>query len=147
MPIVGTTSVFNTGRDCTIVVIHPLIGQVQLDNVTGFEAKQDTVKLKSNRLDGVKMLADLPDGWSGSLNVDRGTPSLDSLMALIEAAWIDQGVYNNATMYQYITEIGGVQTTWIYDNVALSLDDSGNWQPDAITKQKLGFQANRRRQV
>lgn len=147
MPIAQTQGNFNTGRDCTIVVIHPIYGQVQLDNVTGFEAKQDTVKLKSNRLDGVKMLADLPDGWSGSLNVDRGTPSLDSLMANIEAAWIDQGVYNNATMYQYITEIGGAQTTWIYDNVALSLDDSGNWQPDAITKQKLGFQANRRRQV
>lgn len=147
MPIQQTEGVFSTGRDVTVVLIHPLFGQIQLDNVTGFEAKQDTVKLKSNRLDGVKMLADLPDGWSGSLNVDRGTPSLDILTANIESAWIDQGSYSNAVMYQYVTEVGGGHTTWVYDNVALSLDDAGNWQPDAITKQKLGFTANRRRAV
>lgn len=147
IPIQNTQGWFNTGRDVTVVLIHPIFGQVQLNNVTGFEAKQDTVKLKSNRLDGVKMLADLPDGWSGSLMVDRGTPALDTLMAQIEAAWIDQGVYNCATMYEYITEVGGSQSTWIFDNVALSLDDAGNYQPDAIVKQKIGFQANRRREV
>ncbi len=138
---------FSTGRDCTVVLIHPMYGQVQLDNVTGFDAKQEVVKLKARRLDGIKMNADLPDGWNGSLDVDRGTPALDTLMAQIESAWIDFGAYANATLYQYITEVGGVQTTWIYDNVAISLDNAGTWQPDQITKQKLGFTANRRRQI
>jgi len=147
MPISNTNGIFSTGRDISIVLQHPVFGQVQLNNITGFEAKQDTVKLKSNRLDGVKMLADLPDGWSGSLMVDRGSPALDTLMAQMEAAWIDQGSYNCATMYQYVTEVGGSQSVFIYDNVALSLDDAGNYQPDAIVKQKLGFTANRRRQV
>lgn len=147
MPITNTQGSFSTGRDCQIVIIHPLYGQVQLDNVTGFEVKQDVVKLKSNRLDGVKMLADLPDGWTGTLSVDRGSPSFDILMTQIEAAWIDAGIYTNATMYQYVAEVGGSQSVYIYDNVALSLDDAGNWQPDAITKQKLGFSANRRRVI
>src|SRR4051794_30911345 len=101
MPISGTNGTFSTGRDVSILIIHPIFGQVQLDNVTGFDAKQDTVKLKSNRLDGIKMLADLPDGWSGSVNVDRGSPAFDTLAAQIEAAWLDQGSYSNATMYQY----------------------------------------------
>lgn len=144
MPITGTNGTFSTGRDCSIVLVHPIFGQVQLDNVTGFDAKQDTVKLKSNRLDGVKMLADLPDGWSGSLNVDRGSPAFDIFTAQMESAWIDQGQYSNATMYQFITEVGGSQSTYVFDNVAVSLDDAGNWQPDAITKQKLSFTANRR---
>jgi hypothetical protein len=145
MPISNTTGTFSTGRDCSIVIIHPKFGRVQLDNVTGFDPKQDVIKLKSNRLDGVKMTASLPDGWSGSLMVDRGSPSLDLLMAQIEAAWIDSGTYDNATLYQFITEVGGGQTVAVYDNVSLALADAGNWQPDAITKQRLDFEANRRR--
>lgn len=145
MAIANTQGNFSTGRDCTIVLVHPQFGRVQLDNITGFDPKQDVIKLKSNRLDGVKMTASLPDGWSGSIQVDRGSPALDILMAQIEAGWIDAGTYSNATLYQFITEVGGGQTVAIYDNVALSLSDAGNWQPDAITKQRLDFEANRRR--
>jgi hypothetical protein len=123
LPIQQTQGVFSTGRDCTIVLIHPVYGQVQLDNVTGFDAKQEVVKLKSRRLDGVKLNADLPDGWTGSLEVDRGSEALD------------------------VTEVGGAQTVWVYDNVAMSLADGGKWQSDAITKQRLDFTANRRRQM
>lgn len=145
MAIVNSNGVFNTGRDCSIVLLHPVFGRVQLDNVTGFDPKQDVVKLKSNRLDGVKMTASLPDGWSGSIQVDRGTPGLDIIIAQIEAGWIDAGTYNNCTLYQYVTEAGGAQSIFIYDNVSISLSDAGNWQPDAITKQRLDFEANRRR--
>jgi hypothetical protein len=147
MPITQTSGVFNTGRDCTVVIIHPVYGQVQLDNVTGFDAKQTVVKLKSRRLDGVKLNADLPDGWEGTLDVDRGTASFDTLFANIEAAWLNQGVYNNCELYQYITEVGGSQTVWAFDNVAISLPDAGKWQADQITKQRLEFAANQRRQL
>jgi hypothetical protein len=126
MSINNTNGTFNTGRDVSIVLVHPVFGRVQLDNVTGFDPKQDVIKLKSNRLDGVKMTASLPDGWSGSIQVDRGSPALD-------------------TLYQFISEAGGAQTVAIYDNVSLSLSDAGNWQPDAIVKQRLDFEANRRR--
>lgn len=148
MPIVQSGGgVFSTGRDCVIVIVHPTFGPVELDNVTSFDAKQDVVKLKSRRLDGVKLNASLPDGWSGSLDVDRGTPALDALANLIEAGWIDAGIYNNATMYQYITEVTGLPSIWAYDNVALSLPDAGKWAADAITKQRLDFTANRRRLI
>jgi hypothetical protein len=145
MSITNTNGNFSTGRDVSVVLVHPVFGRVQLDNVTGFDPKQDVIKLKSNRLDGVKMTASLPDGWSGSIQVDRGSPALDILMAQIEAGWIDAGTYSNCTLYQFITESGGGQTVAIYDNVSLSLSDAGNWQPDAIVKQRLDFEANRRR--
>lgn len=145
MAITQTTGTINTGRDCSVVLIHPAFGRVQLDNVTGFDPKQDVIKLNTKRLDGVRMTAHLPNGWSGSISVDRGSPSLDILMAQIEAGWIDAGTYANCTLYQFISEAGGTQTVAIYDNVSLTLADSGNWQPDAITKQRLDFEANRRR--
>lgn len=147
MPISQSEGQFSTGRDCVIVIISPTRGQIQLDNVTGFDCKQDTVKLKSRRLDGVKLNADLPDGWSGSADIDRGTPALDSLFAQIESDWIDFGAYNNVEMYQYITEVGGAQSVFVFDNVAIALPDAGKWQSDQITKQRLEFTANRRRQL
>lgn len=145
MPVSSTQGNFSVGRDVTVVLIGPF-GRVTLDNVTGFDAKQDTVKLRSNRLDGVKMNADLPDGWSGSIMVDRGSNALDVLVAGIEANWF-AGTYTNSTMFQYVTEVGGTQTVFAYDNVSISLSDAGNWQPDAVVKQSLAWTANRRRIV
>lgn len=127
------------------MVIHPSFGRVQLDAVTGFDPKQDVVKLSSKLLNGQKLTAHLPNGWSGSISVDRGSPSLDIIIAQIEAGWIDNGTYQNSTIYQFITEAGGTQTVAIFDNVSLTLADAGNWQPDAVTKQRLDFEANRRR--
>src|SRR5581483_12350595 len=143
MANVQSQGAFNTGRDTTIVLIGPF-GQVNLSNIVGFDAKQDTVDLKSNRLDGVKMNAYLPDGWSGTITVDRGDNSLDVLLAGIEQNWF-AGTYTYCTMFQYVTEVGGVQTVMAYDNVAVKLGDAGNFQPDAIVKQTLNWTANRRR--
>jgi hypothetical protein len=146
MPIINTSGAFNTGRDCTIVLMTAT-GQVQLDNVTGFQSAQLTVGVKVDRLDGVQLDAELPKGWSGSLDVDRGSNSLDTLFANIEQAWISGGSYNLSTMYQYVQETDGSTTTFAYDNVAIKLADAGNYAPDAVVKQRLTFSANRRRIV
>jgi hypothetical protein len=146
MAIVATQGSFNTGRDCTIVLVGPA-GQVQLDNVTGFNSQQITVGVKVDRLDGVQLDAELPKGWSGSLDVDRGSNSLDVLFANAEQAWINGGSYQLSTMYQYVAEADGSTTTFAYDNVALKLADAGNYAPDAVVKQRITFTANRRRIV
>jgi hypothetical protein len=146
MPITNTQGTFSVGRDCTVVLIGPF-GRVDIQNVTGFDAKQETVALKSDRLDGVQMNAELPKGWTGSLECDRGDPTLDQLFAAIEAAWMNGGSYQVATMFQYIQENGGGTSTFAYDNVALKLTDAGNWRPDAVVKQTISFVANRRRVV
>jgi hypothetical protein len=145
MPITESQGTFSTGRDCSIVLIGPF-GRVDLQNVTGFDATQMTATIKVDRLDGVQMNAELPKGWSGSMDVDRGNNALDLLMAQEEVNWFDNGVYANSTMFQYVTEQGGAVTTFAYDNVALKLD-AGRWSPDASVKQKLTFTANRRRVV
>jgi hypothetical protein len=146
MPIQNTQGTFNVGRDCTVVLMGPN-GRVDLKNVTAFDVKQETAPLKSDRLDGVQMNAELPKGWSGSLECDRGDPTVDSLFASIESAWFNGGSYQVATMFQYISEDGGGTSTYAYDNVALKLTDAGSWKPDAVVKQTIGFIANRRRPV
>lgn len=146
MPITNTQGTFNVGRDATVVFIGPF-GRVDINNVTSFDVRQETVMLKSDRLDGVQMNAELPKGWSGTIECDRGDPNLDRLFAAIESAWFGGGSYQVSQMFVYIQEAGGGQTTWAYDNVAVKLDDAGGWKPDAVVKQRMSFIANRRRQV
>ena len=146
MPIILTQGSFSTGRDTTIVLIGPF-GQVQLDNVTGFEARQVIQALKVDRLDGVQLQADLPKGWEGSLDMDRASNSLDILMAGIEAQWFAGGNTVQSTMFQYIEEADGSTTTISYDNVCMRLDDAGAWRPDAAVRQRITWTANRRRIV
>lgn len=146
MPIILTQGSFNTGRDTTIVLIGPF-GQVQLDNVTGFEARQIIQAIKVDRLDGIQLQADLPKGWEGSLDADRASNALDVLMAGIEANWFAGGNTPQSTMFQYIQESDNSMTTLSYDNVCLRLDDAGAWRPDAAVRQRLTWTANRRRIV
>jgi hypothetical protein len=146
MPIIMTNGSFNTGRDCTIVLIGPF-GRVQLDNVTGFEARQVVGAIKVDRLDGIQLNADLPKGWEGSLDLDRGSNALDVLIAGIEAEWFAAGNVVNSTMFQYVEETDGSTTTFTYDSVSIRLDDSGAWRPDAAVKQRITWMANRKRIV
>jgi hypothetical protein len=146
VPITNTNGQFNVGRDLTIVLIGPN-GRVDLTNVTGFSVKQETAPIKADRLDGVQMNAELPKGWSGTIECDRGNPVVDQLFAQIEAAWFGGSGYQVSQMFQYVEEAGGGISTWAYDNVALKLDDAGDWKPDQVVKQRISFIANRRRSV
>lgn len=146
MAVTNTEGRFNVGRDVTIVLITSF-GRIDIPNVTGFSCKQETQPVKSDRLDGVMLNAALPKGWSGTFECDRGSRALDDLTANIEQTWFNGGGYQVATLYQYISEPDGSQSVWAFDNVALTLEDAGDWRPDQIVKQRLSFVANRRRAV
>jgi hypothetical protein len=75
MSIQNSQGSFNTGRDVTIVLIGPF-GRVDIPNIVSFTAKQETAMVKVDRMDGVQMLAELPKGWSGTIEVERGSGSL-----------------------------------------------------------------------
>lgn len=146
MAIQNTQGSFSTGRDLSIVLIGPF-GRVDLPNIISFTSRQETAMVKVDRLDGIQMLAELPKGWSGTLEMERGTASVDLFMALTEAAWLDTGVYTVSTLFQYVREVNGAQSTFAYDNVGLKLDDAGDYKPDAAVRQRLSWAANRRRPV
>lgn len=146
MPIVNTNGTFNTGRDTTVVIVGPF-GQIDLQNVTGFQVQQVTQAVKVDRLDGIQLDAELPKGWTGTLDCDRGNSALDDLFSAMEGQWVAGGAYQNSTMFQYTQEASGAISTYAYDNVALKLGDAGQWRPDAAVKQQVHFTANRRRRV
>ena len=146
MPITQAQGAFNTGRDCSLVIQHPLApgGRVDLPNVMGFKAAQQVANIKIDRLDGVQLYADLPKGWDGSFTVERGSSGVDDLFALIEASWYQGGVFLQAQIFQYIIEVNGAFSAYLFQSASLHLSDAGEWRGDASVKQTLNFMASRR---
>ena len=140
------TTQFSIGRDCQLVVVGPA-GRVDLTYVTGFESHQLTTAIRIERLDGVNMGAELPKGWEGSFELERGSPEVDDFIAAIEAAYYAQGSLATGTLYQYVQEADGSVATYQYDGVAFKLANAGSWRGDAAVKQRLDFFASRRRRV
>jgi hypothetical protein len=137
---------FSIGRDCQLVVMGPF-GRVDLTYVTGFESRQVTQSVRLDRLDGVPMGAELPRGWEGSFEVERGTSAVDDFIAATEAAFFNQGSLPAGTVYQYIAEVDGSTSTYQYSGVVFKLANSGSWRGDASVRQKLEFYATQRQRL
>jgi hypothetical protein len=137
---------FSVGRDCQLVVIGPF-GRVDLTHVTGFDSHQTTQSVRVGRMDGVHLGAELPKGWVGSFEIERGSSSVDDLIAKIEQAFLAGGQFGTGTLYQYVTEVNGSVSTYQYDGVVFHLVAAGTWRGDSSVKQKLEFYASTRQRV
>jgi len=142
MPI----NAFSIGRDCQLVVIGPQ-GRVDLTYVSGFESRQMTQAVRLDRLDGIPMGAELPKGWEGSFEVERGNSDLDDFIAQAEQIYFVQGSLPAGTIYQYVAEVDGSTSTYQFSGVVFKLANAGDWHGDASVKQKLEFFATQRQRL
>jgi hypothetical protein len=137
---------FSIGRDTQLVVMGPS-GRVDISHVTGFESRQLTSPVRIGRLDGTQLGAELPKGWEGSFEAERGTPALDDFISGLEQNFYNGGGTQSSTMYQYITETDSSVSTYQFDGVVFKLTSAGAWKGDASVKQKLEFYATRKRRI
>ncbi len=137
---------FSIGKDTQLVVMGPG-GRVDLSHVTAFESRQMTQSIRVSRIDGTQLGAELPRGWEGSFEVERGNSVLDDFISLSEQQHYEGHMPVPSTMYQYVTETDGSVSTYQYDGAVFRLANAGIWKGDAAVKQKLEFYAARRRRV
>lgn len=137
---------FNTGKDCQVVVIGPT-GRLDLEHVTGFEAKQVTASVRVDRLDGVILGAELPKGWDGVFELERGSSAADDLLSQIEQSYLNGITPAPGTLYQYIDEVDGSTSTYQFNGVVFKLASAGAYKGDASVKQTLEFFASSRSRV
>jgi hypothetical protein len=137
---------FSVGRDTQLVVIGAS-GRIDLSHVTGFEARQVTQSVRVDRLDGRQMGAELPKGWEGSFDIERGNSAADDFISATEQSYYNGSQPVLGTMYQYITEADGSTSTYQYDSVTFRLSSAGQWKGDSSVKQKLDFFASRRLRI
>lgn len=145
--LITSSADFSTGNDIRLVLIFPVFGRVELKHITGFHARQVVKKLRVNRLNNTPLGADIPGGWEGSFELDRGDSTADDFAATLEGMyWANQRL-PRGQIYQYISEPTGAQSTWLYKDATLNLTDAGNWQQEATVRQSLDFFAGRRQRI
>ena len=137
---------FSVGRDTQLVVLGPA-GRVDLTYVTGFEARQLTHSVRVDRLDGTQMGAELPKGWEGTFEIERGDSAVDDFIAATEQRFYSGNMVPAGTMYQYVSETDGSTSTYLYDGVTFKLTSAGQWKGDSGVRQKLEFFATRRMRI
>ena len=137
---------FTVGSDCQLVVMGPF-GRVDMEHVTGFEARQLTLALRVDRLDGVQLGAELPKGWTGSFMLDRGSSAVDDFIAQIEQAYLAGQSISAGTLYQYVNEPDGSTSTYQFNGVVFKLTSAGAYKGDAAVTQRLDFYASGRVRV
>ncbi len=93
------------------------------------------------------MGAELPKGWEGSFEVERGTSAIDDFISVSEQSFLTQGSLPAGTVYQYVTEVDGSTSTYQYSGVVFKLANAGTWKGDAAVKQKLEFFATQRQRI
>jgi hypothetical protein len=93
------------------------------------------------------MGAELPKGWDGSFEVERGTSAVDDFIAGAESAFFSVGSLPAGTVYQYIAEVDGSTSTYQYSGVVFKLANSGSWRGDSSVRQRLEFYATQRQRL
>jgi len=140
------SNAFSIGRDCQLVVMGPF-GRVDLTHVTGFESRQLTTPIRIDRIDGTQLAAELPKGWEGNFEIERGSSTVDDFIARIEATYLANGAVPSGSLYQYVQEVDGSTSTYQYDGAVFKLSQAGTWRGDQSVKQKLEFFAAKRKRV
>jgi hypothetical protein len=139
-------SAFSVGRDTQLVIIAPS-GRIDLAHVTAFDSRQITQPLRVNRLDGNQIGMELPKGWEGSFELERGDSVVEDFIASTEQAYFGGSISGTSAMYQYVSEVDGSMTTYQFDSVVFHLSNAGQWKGDSAVRQKLEFFASRRRRI
>jgi hypothetical protein len=137
---------FSVGRDTQLVVMGPN-GRVDFNYVTAFESRQMTTPIRVSRLDGTQLAAELPKGWEGGFEVERGTSALDDFISTIEQNYYNGAGTSPSTMYQYITEVDSSVSTYQFSGVVFRLASAGTWKGDSSVKQKLEFYATTKQRI
>lgn len=138
---------FSTGQDVVLDVITTT-GQLALPvTTTGFEAKPLYNRIKSRPLNGPPLEAAIPDGWEGTITMDRQNSVVDDFFAAQEAGYFSGQNVLTATITETITEGNGGISQYRYTNVSLRFDEAGSKKGDDKIQQTIGFFASFRLKV
>jgi hypothetical protein len=144
----GTTghNSYNVGSDSSLNVIAN--GAVLSSTIlTSFDFKQVSTQLKSVGIDGKNRYRELEEGWSLSMEFDRGSDTLDAFIAAKEAARYSGAPPPVMTITQTITNPDGSIAKYRFSGVTVKLENGGKWAGDSKVTQTLTGMASRRIKV
>lgn len=143
MPMNG----FTVGRDVTLNIFGSDGATHSFPTLTGFDKKQATVDIQSKGMDGVIRHLKLPDGWSGTITVDRSGSEVDDYFAQLESSYYGGQNITAAQITETITEANGSTTQYRYTGVMLKLDDAGRSAGENLVSQSISWVASKRLKI
>lgn len=140
MPAAG----YSVGRDLKIVIVDENSGAVQAWNVVSkVDLKPQFKNLQWIALDGTNSFAEIPQGWTASLDVDRAGSDLMDYAVRIEN---DYYLGNpSATVYLQvtITNPDGSVSQYRLIKGAVKVDDAGVFSGDDKVTQRVSARFSR----
>lgn len=134
------------GRDITLN-IHSSNGEIVIPTVISFTCKPTPDVRTSVAMNGNVLYATIPQGYSGSIDIDRTSPALEAFWTAYETAYYaGQNLLAN-TITVTINEANGTVSQWIASGVMFDAQDFGNWTGSDIVKQTLNFRASLYQQI
>ena len=137
---------FDLGHQNRVVIVGPF-GEIQLPMTTDFDANPIIDKARVKRLSGIPVEKHVPAGWEGKITFARKGPGADDFWSLVSSQWWANGTLNGATIFQYINEGDGGQTTYQFVGCAISLSKAGSWKASSEVEQSIDFFAGDRIKV
>lgn len=142
MPVNG----FTVGRDVSVAVQCPS-GPLILNLITKFSRKPDNTVRKIKGLDGITRPLIFPDGWSGSVEIERQDSTADDFIAAWEAGYYAGADRAPSTITETITEASGAVTQWQYVGVFFQMETAGEAAGDESMKIVMTWMAEQRIKV
>lgn len=136
----------SVGRDVTLDITDPN-GPVRFATITSFDAKPITAKNTIKAITGIIYHQAFPDGWSGTISIERQNNSADAYFAQREADYYAGRNLPPARIMETIRESDGSLSRYRYEGVVLIMDDAGNKQADKSISMKMSWMAARRIKV
>lgn len=144
MPMNGQT----VGRDVSLdLYTSKGILAIPAAAITKFDTTPVTTSTASKGLDAVTRYAVFPDGWKGSMDIDRMNGNLDTYWSQVEADFYGGVNQLPGTITETIQEPDGSVSQYRYTGVMFDFKDAGSKVANQLVKQKLDFMAARRIKV
>jgi hypothetical protein len=135
---------FSLGNDCRVVLILGSLGRLDFSHVIGFTANQLVKKLRVPVLNYPPLGRDIPGGWEGSFDVERANSAADDMSVTLEAMFWNGQRLPTGQLYQYLNEVDGSVSTYLFEGVTVSLRNAGTFHQEQPVKQTVEFFARRR---
>lgn len=142
------TGNFSVGRDVQAVAIAPNGTRLDLAGLTDFSYQPQYKRPRSEPLNGPPIERYLPYGHVLKFNIDRTNSNNERLISQIEQGWwavgsADPGTWAAGTIYVFIQETDGSQTTIQFSGVSLGMTQGGEYRTDNPVKQTIEGHAQR----
>lgn len=140
---------FTVGKDATITITGPGGTSIVIsaDQVTDFDPKPMKKEIWSRPLNSPPKPIFMPDGWTGTITVDRADATLDTFQATLEANFWNGVDTLAGTILQTVTETNGAVTQYQFTGVMFWVSEVGSYKADGLVTQQIEFAASLRTRV